>query len=129
VKDWTWLKSRSPLALFGDESYHGASEADVAAECFHGVNVKLIKTGGVSGGYAALQAARKRGLKTMLGCMIESSILISAGAHLAELCDFLDLDGNLLIRNDPYRGAEAPGGILTFANAPEPFGLRVAPRT
>jgi L-alanine-DL-glutamate epimerase-like enolase superfamily enzyme len=95
-----------------------------AAECFHGVNVKLVKTGGISGAFDALQAARKAGLKTMLGCMIETSILISAAAQLAELCDYLDLDGNILITNDPYSGVSSEKGILSFANASEQFGLR-----
>ncbi len=127
-RDWAWLKERSSLPIFGDESYHVAEDIDVAAECFHGVNVKLVKTGGVTAGFEALRAARKAGLKTMLGCMIETSILISAAAHLAELCDYLDLDGNILISNDPYRGVTAEKGILSFAGAPEKFGLRVAPR-
>src|SRR5207237_6092695 len=96
-----------------------------AAECFHGVNVKLVKTGGISGGYDALQAARKAGLKTMIGCMIETSILISAAAHLAELCDYLDVDGNILITNDPYVGVANENGVLSFAAAPEKFGLCV----
>ena len=65
------------------------------------MNVKLVKTGGITGAYEALQAARKAGLKTMIGCMIESSVLISAAAHLAELTNHLDIDGNLLIKNDP----------------------------
>jgi L-alanine-DL-glutamate epimerase-like enolase superfamily enzyme len=90
--------------------------------------VKLVKTGGISAGFEALQAARKAGLKTMIGCMIETSILISAAAHLAELCDFLDIDGNILITNDPYLGVTSPKGLLSFANAPEPNGLRVVPR-
>ena len=60
----------------------------------------------------------------MLGCMIESSILISAAAHLAELCDYLDLDGNILITNDPYVGVTSEKGILSFAAAPEKYGLR-----
>ncbi len=128
VKDWVWLKQRAPLPIFADESYHLAKDVAQAAECFHGVNVKLVKTGGVSAGYDALQAARKAGLKTMLGCMIESSILISAAAHLAELCDYLDLDGNILITNDPYLGVTSEKGILSFATAPEKFGLRVSPR-
>ena len=128
AKDWIWLKQRSPLPIFGDESYHLAKDIDAAAECFHGVNVKLVKTGGISGGLAALQAARKAGLKTMIGCMIETSILISAAAHLAELCDYLDVDGNVLITNDPYLGVATNQGVLSFANAPEKFGLRVALR-
>jgi L-Ala-D/L-Glu epimerase / N-acetyl-D-glutamate racemase len=129
AKDWTWLKQRSPLPILADESYHSAKDVQQAAECFHGVNVKLVKTGGVSAGYEALSAARKAGLKTMLGCMIESSILISAAAHLAELCDYLDLDGNILISNDPYVGASAEKGMVTFAKAPEKYGLRVSART
>jgi L-Ala-D/L-Glu epimerase len=128
AKDWVWLKQRSPLPIFGDESYHLAEDVAQAAECFHGVNVKLVKTGGVSAGFEALQAARKAGLKTMLGCMIESSILISAAAHLAELCDYLDLDGNILITNDPYVGVTAERGALSFAGAAEKFGLRVRAR-
>jgi L-alanine-DL-glutamate epimerase-like enolase superfamily enzyme len=128
AKDWAWLKQRSPLPIFADESYHLADDVRQVAECFHGVNVKLVKTGGVSAGLEALKAARKAGLKTMIGCMIETSILISAAAHLAELCDYLDLDGNILITNDPYQGVTAEKGILSFAAAPEKFGLRVSAR-
>ena len=127
-KDLAWLKARSPLLLFADESYHSAKDAAHCADCFHGVNVKLAKTGGVTGGFAALQAARKLGLKTMVGCMIETSILISAAAHLAELCDHLDIDGNVLISNDPYIGVSSEKGVLSFANAPEKAGLRVRAR-
>ncbi len=126
IKDWVWLKQRSPLPIFGDESYHHARDAAEAAQCFHGVNVKLVKTGGVSGGFQALQAARNVGLKTMLGCMIETSILITAAAHLAELCDYLDLDGNILITDDPYLGVSTSQGMLSFANTPEKYGLRVS---
>ena len=127
AKDWAWLKQRSPLPIFGDESYHLDGDITHAAQSFHGVNVKLVKTGGISAGLKALQAARKAGLKTMIGCMIETSILISAAAQLAELCDYLDLDGNILITNDPYRGVTASQGRLSFATATEPFGLRVTP--
>jgi len=129
LNDLVWLKQRSPLPLFADESYHLARDVGHCAECFHGVNVKLVKTGGVSAGFDALRAARKAGLKTMIGCMIESSMLISAAAHLAELCDYLDVDGNLLITNDPYLGVTAENGILSFANTPEKSGLRVCPRS
>jgi L-alanine-DL-glutamate epimerase-like enolase superfamily enzyme len=127
-KDWVWLKARSPLPIFGDESYHTAKDIILAVERFHGVNVKLVKTGGISGGFEALQVARKAGLKTMIGCMIETSILINAAAHLAELCDYMDVDGNILITNDPYVGVTCENGVLSFANAPEKFGLRASPR-
>jgi L-alanine-DL-glutamate epimerase-like enolase superfamily enzyme len=129
VKDWAWLKQRSPLPIFGDESYHHASDVARAAECFHGINVKLVKTGGISAGFDALSAARKAGLKTMIGCMIETSILISAATHLAELCDYLDVDGHLLITNDPYEGVTAEKGILSFKRATENTGLRVKERS
>jgi L-alanine-DL-glutamate epimerase-like enolase superfamily enzyme len=119
---------RSPLPLFADESCHTISDIDRCAEGFHGVNVKLVKTGGVSMAYDTLQAARKNGLKTMLGCMIETSVLISAAAHLAELADYLDLDGNLLITNDPFSGVTAQHGILAFAAASGQYGLRVTRR-
>ena len=128
MADLAWLKSRSPLPLFGDESYHHADDVARCAECYHGVNVKLLKTGGVSAAFEALKAARKAGLKTMMGCMIETSVLISAAAHLAELTDYLDIDGNLLVNNDPYLGATAEKGVVSFAHAPEPFGLRVKAR-
>jgi L-alanine-DL-glutamate epimerase-like enolase superfamily enzyme len=128
LKDWIWLKQRSPLPIFADESYHRAEDIAEVAQGFHGVNVKLVKTGGISAGFDALKAARKAGLKTMIGCMIETSILISAAAHLAELCDYLDVDGNILITNDPYVGVATQDGVLSFASAPEKFGLRVSAR-
>jgi L-alanine-DL-glutamate epimerase-like enolase superfamily enzyme len=127
-KAMAWLKERSPLPLFGDESYHHADAAPRCADCFHGVNIKLVKSGGISGAYEALRAARRLGLKTMIGCMIESSVLISAAAHLAELADYLDLDGNLLITNDPYCGVTTEKGTLSFRTAEEPGGLRVTKR-
>jgi L-alanine-DL-glutamate epimerase-like enolase superfamily enzyme len=125
IEDLAWLKERSPLPLFADESYHTAADAARCAEGYHGVNVKLVKTGGISGGFEALQAARRIGLRTMIGCMIETSILITAAAHLAELADHLDLDGNILTTNDPYQGVTAAGGVLSFVSAIQQTGLRV----
>jgi L-Ala-D/L-Glu epimerase len=126
--EMAWLKSRSPLPLFGDESYHTAGDIGLCAECFHGVNVKLLKTRGITGAHEALMAARKAGLKTMIGCMIETSVLITAAAHLAELADHLDIDGAILTSNDPYAGATADKGAISFALATEKIGLRVKPR-
>jgi L-Ala-D/L-Glu epimerase len=127
-RDLKWLKERSPLPVFADESCHAVHDVPRCAECFHGINVKLVKTGGVSMARKTLEAARKAGLKTMIGCMIETSVQISAAAHLAELADFLDLDGTLLITNDPFEGVTAEKGILSFAAAKEKFGLRVRAR-
>ena len=113
--DLRWLKERSPLPLMADESYRFAADLPAVRDGFHAVNVKLVKCGGISAGLEALRAARAAGLKTMLGCMIETSVLITAAAHLAELTDFLDLDGALLTTNDPYRGAVGEGGRVSFA--------------
>jgi L-alanine-DL-glutamate epimerase-like enolase superfamily enzyme len=128
MEDLVWLKERSPLPVFADESCHNVNDIARCAEGFHGVNVKLVKTGGVSMAYETLQAARKAGLKTMIGCMIETSVLISAAAHLAELADFLDIDGSVLITNDPYLGVTLEKGILSFANAKEKNGLQITLR-
>ena len=95
---------------------------------FRSVNIKLMKCGGIQEALRMIEMAKSLGMKTMLGCMIESSILISAAAHLAELCDYLDLDGNILISNDPYVGAIVEKGVVTFAKAPEKYGLRVSAR-
>jgi L-alanine-DL-glutamate epimerase-like enolase superfamily enzyme len=127
VADLAWLKARSPLPLMADESYVYEGDLPRVVDTFHAVNVKLVKAGGATAGLAALRAARNAGLKTMLGCMIESSVLISAAAHLAELTDYLDLDGNLLITNDPYQGVRCDAGRLSFAGAPHPAGLQVGP--
>jgi L-alanine-DL-glutamate epimerase-like enolase superfamily enzyme len=128
AEDFAWLKARSPIPIVADESYMNADDAARCAECFHGVNVKFAKTGGVMRALEALRAARNAGLKTMIGSMVQSNIRTSAAAHLAALADWLDLDGNLLVSNDPFRGVTMEKGILSFASAPEPFGVQVAPR-
>jgi len=126
--DLRWLKERSPLPLMADESYKSAADIEVCAECYHYVNVKLVKAGGISASYEALKAARNAGMKTMIGCMIETSIQITAAAHLAELTDYLDIDGNLLITGDPYLGATAVNGSVSFSKTSEQVGLRVKAR-
>jgi L-Ala-D/L-Glu epimerase len=128
AKDWQWLKARSPLPIMGDESCISVKDVPMLAECFNAVNVKLCKTAGPSNAFELLSAARKAGLKTMIGCMIESSVLISAAAHLAELTDYLDIDGNLLITNDPFVGSTGEKGSVSFAKAPNRIGLCVARR-
>ncbi len=127
-KNWQWLKARSPLPIMADESCISVSDVPMLAECFSSVNVKLCKTGGPSKAFELLSAARKAGLKTMIGCMIESSVLTSAAAHLAELTDYLDIDGNILITNDPFRGPTSEKGLISFAHAPTNNGLRVERR-
>jgi L-alanine-DL-glutamate epimerase-like enolase superfamily enzyme len=90
-----------------------------------GINIKLMKCGGLLEALRMIWVARAAGMRVMLGCMVESSVAISAAAHLAPLADFCDLDGNLLITNDPFRGVKGLGGVLTLPEAP---GLGITPR-
>jgi L-alanine-DL-glutamate epimerase-like enolase superfamily enzyme len=114
--------------VIADESFHTARDIPLCAECFHGVNVKLAKSAGLTGAIQALRAARTAGLRTMIGCMVESSLGITAAAHLAELADYLDLDGNLLVANDPFEGVRTEQGRLSFGSRPTRTGLMVSRR-
>jgi L-alanine-DL-glutamate epimerase-like enolase superfamily enzyme len=128
AKDWQWLKARSPMPIMADENCISMKDLQFVVDNFHYANVKLCKTAGPSHGFELLSALRKAGLKTMLGCMIESSVLTAAAAHLAELTDFLDIDGNILITNDPYFGPTSERGMISFAKARTRVGLCVQPR-
>lgn len=88
------------------------------------MNIKLDKCGGLQEAYRMIQIARTLGLKTMLGCMISSSISVTAAAHLSPLVDYADLDGNLLISNDRYSGVEVERGKLVLPDRP---GLGLKP--
>ncbi len=106
VDDQRWLYERSPLPLFADESAQTTGDIPGLQEMFHGVNVKLMKCGGVSRAKIMIDAARKQGLKVLLGSMSESGIGIAAAASLAPLADLVDLDGPLLTKNNPYATVE-----------------------
>lgn len=125
VKDCAWLKQRSALPLIADESFHNSNDLDFCLQGFHGINAKLVKTGGISEAFRSLKAAREMGLKTMLGCMIESSLFITAAAHLSGLADYLDLDGALLTSNDPVNGVRILNGELSWEGAPSTDGLQI----
>ena len=128
AKDWQLLKSRSPMPIMADENCISMKDLQFVIDNFHYANVKLCKTAGPSQGFELLSALRKAGLKTMLGCMIESSVLTAAAAHLAELTDFLDIDGNILITNDPYIGPTSERGVISFTKSPTRAGLCVDKR-
>ncbi|MCY4570536.1 MAG: dipeptide epimerase, partial [Candidatus Poribacteria bacterium] len=83
-----------------------------------GINIKLVKCGGLLEAYRMISVARAHGLSVMLGCMIESSLGITAAAHLTPLVDYADLDGHLLIANDPYTGVTLDKGKLILPNRP-----------
>ncbi|MEO6038830.1 MAG: dipeptide epimerase [Saprospiraceae bacterium] len=107
-----WLTARSPLPIIADESFQRLTDLDRIADCFHGVNIKLMKCTGLSEGYRIVQAARERGLKILIGCMTETSCGIRAAAQIAPLCDYADLDGCWLIRNNPFAAPELVDGKI-----------------
>jgi len=113
-----WLRDRSPLPLVADEDVKTVNDIPALARAYHGINIKIMKSGGLQEALRMIHVARALGLKIMLGCMIESSLGITAAAHLSPLVDWADLDGNLLIKNDPYRGVKVVGGRLLLPHAP-----------
>lgn len=119
------LKKRSPLPIFLDEDCHVAADVPVCAERAHGVNIKLAKSGGIREGMRIAQVARALGLGVMLGCMNESGLAVAAGAQIASLCDHVDLDGNLLLRDDPWPGVELVDGVQLPSESPG-LGVREA---
>jgi L-alanine-DL-glutamate epimerase-like enolase superfamily enzyme len=125
LEETRWVRSRVHIPIFGDEAVLRPEDVPKAPEYFDGINVKLMKTGGMNAAFRAIAMAKTLGLKVMLGCMIESSIAITAAAHLSPLVDYADLDGNLLIANDPYRGVQVDRGRLVLPDRP---GLGLQPR-
>jgi L-alanine-DL-glutamate epimerase-like enolase superfamily enzyme len=122
--DGAELKRRSPVPIFVDEDCHILGDVAACVERAHGINIKLAKSGGVREAVRMVAAARALGLGVMLGCMVESGLGIAAGAHIASLMDHVDLDGNLLLADDPWPGVAFTDGVQLPANAP---GLGVAP--
>jgi L-Ala-D/L-Glu epimerase / N-acetyl-D-glutamate racemase len=119
------LKERSPLPIFVDEDCHVAADVPACAERAHGVNIKLAKSGGIREAVRIAHVARALGLGVMLGCMNESGLAVAAGAQIASLCDHVDLDGNLLLRDDPWPGVELVDGVQLPSDSPG-LGVRQA---
>jgi L-alanine-DL-glutamate epimerase-like enolase superfamily enzyme len=105
------LKKHSPLPIYLDEDIHTAKDVRAAAERADGVNIKLAKSGGIQEAIRVAHVARALDLGVMLGCMVESSLAIAAACQIASLCDHVDLDGNLLLAEDPWEGVEFADGI------------------
>jgi L-alanine-DL-glutamate epimerase-like enolase superfamily enzyme len=112
------LKRRSRVPIYVDEDCHTLADVAACAERAHGINIKLAKSGGIREAVRMAHAARALGLGVMLGCMIESGLGIAAGAHIASLMDHVDLDGNLLLAEDPWPGVEFRDGIQRPAASP-----------
>jgi L-Ala-D/L-Glu epimerase / N-acetyl-D-glutamate racemase len=118
------LRERSPVPIFVDEDCHTLADIARCAEIAHGINIKLAKSGGIREATRMAHAARALRLGVMLGCMLESGLGIAAACCVAPLCDHVDLDGNLLLREDPCPGVELVDGVQVPSTAP---GLGVAP--
>jgi L-alanine-DL-glutamate epimerase-like enolase superfamily enzyme len=119
-----WVRERSPIPVFADESAHNLHDIGLLAGRVDGVNLKIMKTGGIREMQRMIHAARAHGMKVMLGSMVESSLALSAAAQLAPLVDYLDLDGHWLLRDDPFDGAPGERGEIRLGARP---GLGVVP--
>ncbi len=113
-----YIRSRTTLPIIADESVQRSEDIPKLAESVDGINIKLAKCGGISEAFRMIHVARAHDLLVMLGCMIESSLGITAAAHLTPLVDYVDLDGNLLISNDPYSGVTVDKGKLVLPDRP-----------
>ncbi len=116
VDSWKRLREKTGIPLFMDESVVSAEDVKRVAEYVDGVNIKIQKSGRLETAIEAIRTARSLGLKVMLGCMIESSVGIAAAWHLSALADYLDLDGRLLVENDPFSGLTYDKGKIRIAN-------------
>lgn len=119
------IHETSPLPIFADEPVRTARDIPRLAGCVDGVNIKVMKAGGLREALRMIAVARAHGLQVMLGCMIETSLGITASAHLAPLVDWADLDGNQTLTNDPFIGVQVDKGRLILPQGP---GLGVQPR-
>lgn len=108
----TRILLESKLPILADESCVGLEHIPNLVGRFSGFNIKLVKCGGITPAMNMIKLGRQLGLKTMVGCMLESSLLISAGTVVAQGADFADLDGSWLIQNDPFDGLEYKGGKI-----------------
>src|SRR5204862_6724889 len=127
--DWDGLRlirDNVPVPIIADESCVTAEDIPTLAGCGDGVNFKLMKSNGITNVLKMIHVARAHHLLVMIGCMIESSLAITAAAHLTPLVDYADLDGHLLINDDPYLGVTVEQGKLVL---PDSAGLGVRVRT
>ncbi|SHF06405.1 mandelate racemase/muconate lactonizing enzyme family protein [Streptoalloteichus hindustanus] len=118
------LAERSPVPVIADEDASTLADVERLAGVVHGVNVKLAKCGGVSAARRLIEAARSRGTDVMLGCLVASSLGIAPAVHLAGQARWVDLDGHLLLANDPWTGIGGEDGVLRLTGRP---GLGVSP--
>ncbi len=119
IEGLKWLRSlKLGVPIFADEPIKTAKDVVAHAGAIDGVVIKLMKTGGLREALRAIAVARAHDLQIMISCMVESSIGVTAAAHIASLCDYADLDGPLLIANDPYHGVRYDGARLIVPETP-----------
>ena len=116
--DIAWLTEKSPLPIFADEAIQRLKDIKNVAGAYSGINIKLMKCTGMHEAWKMLNYARAIGMKVMVGCMTETSCAVSAAAQLSPAVDFADLDGNLLISNDRFKGMEVVKGKITLSDRP-----------
>jgi len=126
LAETAWLRQRVDIPIIADEAVKRAADIPKLADAYDGINIKLMKAGGLQEALGMIHLARALGMKIMLGCMVASSVAITAAAHLSPLVDYADLDGNLLIANDPFTGVTVKKGRLILTDQP---GLGVAQRS
>ena len=116
--DIAWLTANSPLPILADEALQTVDDLLPIKGIYSGINVKLMKCGGMNAAYKMMTMARQLGMKILIGCMTETSCAVSAAAQLSPLSDWADLDGNLLISNDIYEGMTIVDGKVTLPDRP-----------
>ena len=118
LDDNAWITERSPLPIFADEAIQRLADIPSIKGAYTGINIKLMKCTGMREAWKMASYARAEGMRVMVGCMTETSCAVTAAAHLSPLADFADLDGNLLITNDRFRGMMVNQGRITLPDAP-----------
>ncbi len=116
-EDMLWLKSRSALPLFADESCKRLKDIELVKDGFHGINIKLMKSTGLHEAQKMIHKARELNLQLMIGCMSESSCGILAAAALAPQCDYADLDSPWMVKNNPFENPMLKDGKIELANS------------
>jgi L-alanine-DL-glutamate epimerase-like enolase superfamily enzyme len=110
-----YLKKHSPFSLFADESMTDKADFSELKKAFDGVNMKLMKAGGYVNGIRLLKEAKKAGMKTMIGCMVETTLGISSAMRLCNLVDYADLDSFMLVKEEPFGLVKEYKGVLDFS--------------
>jgi len=116
--DIAWLTQNAPLPVIADEAVQTTADLFKVKDIYSGINIKLMKCGGMNAAHKMALMAREMGMKVMIGCMTETSCAISAAAQVSPLVDWADLDGNLLISNDVYEGVTVDDGKITLKERP-----------